>query len=63
MRFLGAVSRDGDFATGGVILIGFFADFGGSLEWGSDRGRLLVQILDSQRDNGIIDGILEHVVV
>jgi len=31
-RFLGAVSRDGVFTTGGVILMGFFADFGGSLE-------------------------------
>ena len=31
VRFLGAVPRDGVFVTGGVILIGFFADLGGSL--------------------------------
>ena len=31
VRFFGAVSRNGVFATGGVTLIGFFADFGGSL--------------------------------
>jgi len=39
VRFLEAVSRDGVFVTGGVILIGFFADLGGSLEWrlGEDR--------------------------
>lgn len=39
VRFFGAVSRDGVFATGGVILIGFFADFGGSLGWKSDHGK------------------------
>ena len=32
VRFLGAVSRDGVFVAGGVILIGFFADLGGLLE-------------------------------
>lgn len=31
-RFFGAISRDGVLATGGAILIGFFADLGGSLE-------------------------------
>lgn len=32
VRFFGTVSRDGVFATVGVTLIGFFSDFGGSLE-------------------------------
>jgi len=41
IRFLGAGSRDGAFVTGGVILIGFFADLGGSLERRSDRDRPL----------------------
>jgi len=40
VRFFGAVSRDGVFATGGVILIGFFPDFGGSLGQRSDQDRL-----------------------
>ena len=31
LRFFGVVSRDGVFATVGVILMGFFSDFGGSL--------------------------------
>lgn len=32
VRFFGTVSRDGVFATGGVTLIGFFADSGGLLK-------------------------------
>lgn len=40
VRFFGAVSRDGVFAAGGVTLIGFFADCGGSLGWGSDQSQL-----------------------
>ena len=31
VRFFGVVSRDGVFVTVGVILMGFFSDFGGSL--------------------------------
>jgi len=41
VRFLGGVSRDGAFVTGGVILIGLFADLVGSLKWRSDRDRPL----------------------
>jgi hypothetical protein len=37
--FFGAALRAGVFATGGVALMGFFADFGGSLEWRSDQGK------------------------
>ena len=32
VRFFGVFSRDGVPAVGGTTLIGFFADFGGSLE-------------------------------
>jgi hypothetical protein len=32
VRFCDTVSRDGIFTTGGPILMGFFADFGGSLK-------------------------------
>ena len=37
VRSFGAVPRDGVFATAGATLIGFFADFGGSLVWGLDQ--------------------------
>jgi hypothetical protein len=39
VRFLVAVSREGVFVTGGVILIGLFANFGGSLKFESDLGK------------------------
>jgi hypothetical protein len=39
VRFLDTVSRDGIFATGGPILMGFLADFGGSLKLKSGRGQ------------------------
>lgn len=42
VRFFGSVSRDGVFTAGGITLIGFFADLGGSLGWRSDRDKLLV---------------------
>ena len=44
VRFFGAVSRSGVFVAG-VILIGFFADFGGSLEWRSNQDKPLVYML------------------
>ena len=37
VRFFGVVSRDGVFITVGVVLMGFFSDFGGSLEWRSGQ--------------------------
>jgi hypothetical protein len=63
VRFFGAVSRDGVFATGGMVLIGFFADFGGSLEWRSGQDKPSVNVLNLQRENGIVNGILKYVAV
>lgn len=40
VRFFGSVSRDGVFATTGVILTGFFPNFGGSLKWKSDQDQV-----------------------
>lgn len=63
VRFFGEVSRGGVFAAGGATLIGFFADFGGSLEQISDQGKPLVWVSDLQRENGIVKGIHEDVAV
>jgi len=41
-RFFGAVSRDGVFATAGVILTGFFPNFGGSLKLKLDQDQVSV---------------------
>lgn len=51
VRFFGAVSRDGVFATEGLTLMGFFADFGGSLRVRLDRGQQSAYIRGSLRDD------------
>ena len=63
VRFFGAVSRDGVFPTEGVILMGFFADFGGLLEWRLDQDKSLGYALDLQRENGVVNGIFEHIII
>ena len=63
VRFFGAVSRAGVFAAGGVTLMGFFADFGGSLEWRSGQDEQQVNVSNLQRENGVVNGIIEHVAI
>lgn len=43
--------------------MGFFADFGGLLEWRLDQDKSLGYALDLQRENGVVNGIFEHIVI
>ena len=62
VRFFGSISREGVPATGGVILIGFFADLGGSLKRMSYQGQPSVYMRDSLCNDRVVKSIFEYVV-